>query len=396
MFDIISFVREKIFRRPKLTKELAGEELSEKQTTKLGYFLLYCMFGAIIASAQWTISIIKDIPNKPTIIPYCINDTINSFKTGSSYGYGYECYDELKSTNPEFDFTTEYNNLKGPYKKILSFKSEIYSLEERQRNLKDKEKEIEQNYNTSLTEKIANENSGLYNKNNIQEAIKNNRLQFDKITGEINDLNNKISEIISKYKTEIEILNTKLIKAENDYKIAYLLYKFYIAFMSFLFSIIVFTILYRIYVKQKIKNSPNAVIFSVATFAYGLILLQVISLFIRDIIPHRLMLILKDLFQKFAFLEYIIQFLWPIFIIAIFGFLVYKIQKRLYSPKNILKRFISDKKCPNCGNGVDFTKPFCPLCSYEIQVNCSSCNKLTVKGMPYCSNCGKKLSTQDL
>lgn len=45
MMDITQLIREKIFRRPKLnTINSAGEELSEKQTTKLGYFLLYCMF----------------------------------------------------------------------------------------------------------------------------------------------------------------------------------------------------------------------------------------------------------------------------------------------------------------------------------------------------------------
>jgi hypothetical protein len=43
MFDMVSLIREKIFRQPKI-KVTAGEELSEKQTTKLGYFLLYCMF----------------------------------------------------------------------------------------------------------------------------------------------------------------------------------------------------------------------------------------------------------------------------------------------------------------------------------------------------------------
>jgi hypothetical protein len=162
-----------------------------------------------------------------------------------------------------------------------------------------------------------------------------------------------------------------------------------------LFSIIVFVILYRIYVKQKIKNSPNTIIFSIATFAYWLILLEIAILFIWDIIPHKLLEIIANLFSIFTPLIYIVQFLWPILIITLFWFLVYKIQKRLYSPKNILKRFITDKKCPSCWNWVDFTKPFCPLCSDEIQIHCTNCNELTLKWMPYCSNCWEKLTEKN-
>jgi predicted amidophosphoribosyltransferase len=90
-------------------------------------------------------------------------------------------------------------------------------------------------------------------------------------------------------------------------------------------------------------------------------------------------------------LVYLVQFLWPLFIVAIFWFLVYRIQKRLYSPSNILKRFLSDKGCPSCWNSVDFTKPFCPICSHEIQNHCPKCNELTIKWMPYCSSCGSKI-----
>jgi hypothetical protein len=81
-------------------------------------------------------------------------------------------------------------------------------------------------------------------------------------------LKSKIENIKSQYTTEISSLKQKLDQANKDYRNSYLLYKFYVALLSFLFSIIVFGILYKIYVKQKIKNSPLTIIFSVATFAY--------------------------------------------------------------------------------------------------------------------------------
>lgn len=400
MFDIISFIREKIFRKPKLTGKFAWEELSEKQTTKLGYFLLYCMFWVILASAQWTLSIIQDIPERPTNIPYCIDNLINTldntkdnFNNNSNYWYN-DC--QITSTNPKFDFDPEYSNLQAPYNEIIEINNNINILNSQKNKLEYNERVNQQDYNTSLTERIAWENSWLYDQNNIKQDIKNNRSEIINIDSKINSLKSKIENIKLQYTTKISSLKQKLDKANEDYRNSYLLYKFYVAVLSFLFSIIVFFILYKIYVRQKIQNSPHTIIFSIATFAYGLVLLQITVLFIWDIIPDKLLKIIANLFSVFTPLVYIVQFLWPILIIAIFWFLVYKIQKRLYSPKNILKRFITDKKCPNCWNWVDFTKPFCPLCSHKIQIYCHSCNKLTLKWMPYCSNCWVELSEKNI
>ena len=79
MFDITSWIRETVFRRPKLAPAIAGEELSEKQTTKMGYFLLFCMFAAILSTAQWSLSIIQDIPDRPKNLPYCVNNMLAFF-----------------------------------------------------------------------------------------------------------------------------------------------------------------------------------------------------------------------------------------------------------------------------------------------------------------------------
>ena len=114
MFDITSWIRETIFRRPKLAPSLAGEELSEKQTTKLGYFLLVCMFFAIMSSAEWSLSIIQNIPKIPTNVPYCVNNMLQIMDTKSDLSYiSYSSYDEcaLVSENPKFDFTTTYNSI---------------------------------------------------------------------------------------------------------------------------------------------------------------------------------------------------------------------------------------------------------------------------------------------
>lgn len=397
MFDIISFVREKIFRRPKLTQELAGEELTEKQTTKLGYFLLYCMFWAILMSAQWTLSIIKDIPEKPLSIPNCVVNLMNDFDDTNGYYYNdnYYWYNsndcQLISTNPQFDFSEEFNSLDAPQREINNLKRNLQDLESQKYQTELNGKTAQEKYNTSLLENIANDNSPIYNENEIQWNIEENRTQIDAIETQIQITKNSIDTLRVQNKDIFNTLKREYNQAQDNYKTSYLIYRLYVALLSFLFAITVFVVLYKLYIKQKIKNSPHTVIFSVATFAYGLVLLQISCLFIWDIIPHKIFELIFKFFLLFTPLMYLVQFLWPILIIAIFWFMVYKIQKRLYSPKNVLKRFISDKKCPACWNGVDFTKPFCPLCSHEIQIHCPHCKELTLKGMPFCSSCWWKL-----
>jgi hypothetical protein len=410
MFDIVSFIRERIFRRPKLVP-LAGEELSEKQTTKLGYFLLYCMFAAILMSAQWTLSIIKDIPDKPEPVPYCVTTLLSNFGetpdfNGASgyanygydyrynYNYGYDGGCSVISSNPPYDLNPEYQSLVGPSEEITTTKNTIQNLESQKQQLERGERGSQQDYDTSLTEKIANENSGLYEAGEIRKNIRDTRSTIANLDSQIGALNAKIEGIRSKYSQEVKTLLAKAEKANEDYKNAYLLYRIYVGILSFVFAIIVFAVLYRGYIGQKMKNSPHTVIFSVATFAYGLVLLQVSAMFIWDIIPHKLLNWIMGLFAIFTPLVYLVQFLWPILIIAVFGYLVFRIQKRLYSPQNVLKRVISDKKCPGCGNAIDLTKPFCPLCAHEIQVRCPDCKSLSLKGMPYCANCGKEMPAQ--
>lgn len=351
-------------------------------------------------SAQWTLSIIKEIPSQPKSLPTCISNILSTLELGGqNYSYNeanYTSYNnyntcDLVSIKPKYDFTETYNSLLSIANKINSYGTEISTLRNERSRSSYEQDRAQNDYNTALTEKIANEEDGIYSTNENKEKIQNSRSTINQIDSQIGSLTNKIESLRSNNENKTQALKQEYEKAQDGYRTAYLLYKFYVAILSLLFAVIVFSILYKIYIKQKIDNSPHAIIFSVATFAYGLVLLEIVWLFLWDIIPHKIFELLMSILTVFTPLLYLVQFLWPVLIIVVFGFLVFRIQKRLYSPQNVLKRFIADKKCPNCGNGVDFTKPYCPLCSHEIQIDCPHCHILTLKWMPYCSNCGWKL-----
>ncbi len=382
---------------------VAWEEITEKKTTTLGKFLLFCMFVAILVSAQWTLEIINKIPKEPDTIPNCIKNILYKFeaddKENEKYSYNYGEYwrndCDLSSENPKFNFEKEYWELSWAYENLNNITEEISNLESKKYRLEKEKWNSREDYNTSLTEKIAWENSWLYDKNKIQEEIKNSKAEVEQIDKKLKDLETEKNKIISENKAKISELKAVYEKAQSDYEHSYLMYKLYISLLSFIFSISVFLVLYKLYVNKKSKNSPYTIIFSVATFAYGLMLLEVTLLFISYITPWTIKQLIYEFFVNFKPIMYLVQFLWPILIVSIFWFLIYKIQKRIYSKENILKRFVSDKKCPNCWNSVDTTKPFCPLCSHEILVKCHNCQNLTTKWMPYCSNCWKKLKREE-
>jgi rRNA maturation protein Nop10 len=405
MFDIISFVREKILRRPKM-KVIAGEELSEKQTTKMGYFLLICMFLAIISTAQWSLSIIKNIPDRPTPVSSCVGNMLAFFdETTDAYGSSYDAYSydysygydynyntcNLVSTNPEYDLSREYNALLSAYTEWIEFSKNLTTLESQISDIEYKIENTQRNYDTSLTEDFADSQNPVYDRNVLGQDLQSLNTQRTSLEGEIARTKSSIDVIKSQNRIKAGELKVASDIAQAAYKKSYLLYRLLVAVLSLLFSGLVFWVLYRYYVRYKVQNSPHTVIFSVATFAYGIILLEVLLMFLWDIIPHKLLEILLGWISLFTPLVYLLQFFVPAIIVWVFGYLVYHIQKRLYSSENILKRFVTDKKCPNCGNAVDIAKPYCPLCAHEIHIHCPHCQALTMKGMPSCSNCGKWL-----
>ena len=405
MFDITSWVRETIFRRPKLAPSIAGEELSEKQTTKMGYFLLFCMFVAIMSTAQWTLTIISGIPERPTPVPSCVSDMLRAFDKEStsynysSYGYGYDYagYNSctLTSLNPKYDLSAEFKTLEWPLSQLNEYFKTLSRLESEKSQATYRQQNNREEYHTSLSERAVQEQNPIYDANGIRQDITTTRSTIANADLQITNTKQAIESLRTQYASQVSALKYAYEWAESAYYRANLLYRMFIALLSLAFSGLVFAVLYKMYVRRKLENSPHTIIFSVATFAYGLVLLQVLLLFLWDILPHTFLEWLLGIISLFTPLLFLVQFLWPVIIVAVFGFLVYRIQKRLYSPQNIIKRFVTDKKCPNCGNAVDMTKPFCPLCAHEIHIHCPHCHELTMKGMPYCSNCGGSLPKDD-
>jgi hypothetical protein len=79
-----------------------------------------------------------------------------TFENLEKYHYG-DDYDDctLSSSYPEFNFEEDYINIKPSYQKIISLLDEVNEYERKISDLKYNITNLENNYNTALTEQIA-------------------------------------------------------------------------------------------------------------------------------------------------------------------------------------------------------------------------------------------------
>ncbi len=166
-----------------------------------------------MSSAQWSLSIIQGIPNRPEAVPSCVNQMIAVLDVDSqnnspynqyyydtySYYDGYGAYNDcnLNPVYPTYDLTVSYNSLKSTYDQVVSYRNEISTLESTKSNAQYKQNNAQLDYNTALTEKIAQENTGIYNTQTIQNDIENTRTQIDTSDIRINELKISIASLQS-------------------------------------------------------------------------------------------------------------------------------------------------------------------------------------------------------
>lgn len=341
-------------------------------------------------------------------MPSCISDIISLLDTKSTspnYYTELTCYPNggrqfeynadmtqaaLVGNKPVFDLREEYSALLPAAKEILGIfrarepiQAQINILEGNINTQRDQ-------YSTALQEKEA-AMKPVYSPSDTAATLAASEASLEDLKAEVAQHNTKIATLRSENTESITALKAEVKTIETAYNREHRWWTLKVDLLSFLFAGLVFGLLYALYSRFKKDNSPHTIIFTVATFAYGVLLLQVVLVGIWDLIPHVFIEKLINFLRNFSPILYLLQFLIPLFLVIVFGWLVYRIQRRLFSRENILKRIVADRRCPHCHNTIDIDKPFCPLCDYEIQIECPSCHKLTIKGMPFCSNCGKNL-----
>lgn len=372
----------KVFKKP----QNSCEEISEKKTSALGYILLILMVAFVIVVGETIFSDLKKMPEKPISPSNCISSSIKNLENLIYLNCGE--YSEFNEVDKKFGLDAQYNSIKPRLQEISSVNESIGSNEIEIRNLENNIQKLNADYNLSLQEKMADEDA-MMNKDVIKSEIANSKSQIGNFQNKNSSLKKKRSSVISQLAVPIKSLDQSYEDAQEYYQNKSDWYKFKVFLLTLIFVLPFFALSVYFYLRLKRKDSPYTIILTAATTAFSILFLQVISVFLYDILPRNWFSRIFKFFLEVPFLRYVIYYGSVIIVIGLFGGIVYYIQKRVFDPKKVAIRRLKDKKCPGCSFALDPHHNFCPDCGLQLKEKCGHCGNLKIRYLSHCPICGK-------
>jgi hypothetical protein len=376
------------------------EEISEKKTTKLGYVLLTLMSIFIIQAGQAVFRDLEKIPNRPTMLSFCSYQmkTLLDLKSPQYLGRSGEIFlksdDSLNEQNCAWSTYEDRTGIKqlivSAYPKLARYfelKTQLQTTDQEINEIGVKRDRTTKNYTLSLEEQQA-KIPGIIDRDLTSQKLNIENKTLAALEAKKLTLLDESEQLISELKQQGENYNALYTEANHLYEKDNAWYRFKIFFLMSLFILPFFILSLRKYFLYKKTNSPCAIITSALVFSTSILLLQVISVFLYEILPKHLIELFVSFFKQFIFLRYVIYYSSVLCIILLFGGIVYYIQKKVFSPGATAIRYLKDRKCPQCAFSIDITMHYCPKCSHQLRAQCTSCHHSKFKDLPVCEHCG--------
>ena len=382
--------KSKIFKSDQVSQDNKGvedyEEISEKRTSRLGNIFLAILVLFLIIIGQKVFSDVKDIPERPVRPSSCVTrySNINTLKNSihfSTCTFGeidqkFGLDQNFEKVSPEIENITLLNRQIRDIQNVINLREEGLD-------------QLLKKYNISLQEVIAGEQP-LLDKPEIKASIIS-------LNNEISSLNQDLADKIQMRDRNIVAVSPVLGVLNNSYKDALDYYKKKLAFynlavflLKLLFVLPLFAASLHFYLKLKKKNSPYTIIASSVLTAASILFLQIVLLFLYQILPMEWLRRIFKALMDIPALKYIIYYGTALLVIAIFGGIVFYIQKKVFNPKKVAIRRLKDNKCPNCSFSLNPSYNSCPKCGRQLKEKCSNCGQLKIKDLPYCPFCGQR------
>ena len=367
------------------------EEVSEKRTTKLGYIMLFLMFCFLVGVGQTVFWDLRSVIDRPVSPAYCVRslsvESLPSYN-GCSSRYS-DCNCRFTEVDTLYGLDTQFAAIESTLKGISSFNS---SISQQQRNISTYERNIsktEREYELSLQEKIAEEEV-LYDRTDNQGTIIQLRSQISAANREISSLTAQRDRLVESITPQVRNIEVAYDQAYEKYQSQSAWYKFKVFGLMVLFTLPLFVFTTWRYLKAKRKDSPYTIIFTAAMSATGVLFLQVVLTFLYEILPMEWIERIFELFMTVPILRYIVYYGTVALILAIFGGIVYFIQKRVFNPLRVARRRLKDNQCPRCSYKIHHTENYCPSCSLQLKTTCNNCQNARSVHLEFCSVCGER------
>ena len=357
-------------------------EISEKKTSGLGYLILIALFMFLIIIGQTVFSDIKNIPERPEHPSYCLD-----LENLDHMTYHPRCI--FTEIDKKYGLDQLYKNIESDLNRIKDLNIAINNKNNQIMSSERDMSQLLQVYDVSLQETIAEEDA-LLDQPEIRTQIILSSESIDKLNEDIAQLNAERDSIIQEITPALETIKTKYEEANDDYKTQMAYYNLKVFLLKLLFILPLFAIFMKLYLKYKKRDSPYTIIVTSILFASTVLFLQVVLVFLYQILPMEWFLQIFKILMSISILKYVIYYSSVIIVILILGGVVYYIQKKVYDPKKVAYRYLKNNKCPDCGFNLKLSESYCPKCGKQIKAKCSKCRKLKYTDLPFCPNCGKK------
>ncbi|DAB34656.1 MAG: hypothetical protein PWQ42_301 [Sulfurospirillum sp.] len=287
---------------------------------------------------------------------------------------------------------------------LQNIKKSIKALEKEKTKFQGDINYIQNNYNTVLFEKIANQQES-HSILEMDLETKNIKAKYDTLKKNIASHEKSISLLKSEFQNHTFVLALEQYIKEHkrdileDYKrenSRYFLKRSGII-IGFLLPLI--TLFYwQMGVQNAKRNYTKYIIFkNVFVISMIFFLINLISI-IYNFIPH---VFIQKVLMFFYTLQipfvayYVLLFLG----IVLFSFIILKIQNFNKNKKKTTITFIESyraNKCDKCGIKVDYhSMNFCPNCANTLKISCPNCQHYTIKGFEFCSHCKSQISQNE-
>ncbi|MFT7644465.1 MAG: RNA polymerase subunit RPABC4/transcription elongation factor Spt4 [Candidatus Paceibacteria bacterium] len=363
------------------------EEVSEKRTTKTGYFLLFVMFLFLVGVGQTVFDDLNDLVTYPANSSECVTRLTVPSLPYHSHSPSSIC--RFTEIDTRFGLDTKYNAARPTLDDISSINVNISSYQYKINNAQRTITIAERQYELSLQEKIAEEEV-LFDRGGQQSTISTQRDSIRNAQTNISRLMKERDLLVQNITPQVQAIEVSYKEAKDHYLTQRAWYKFKVFGLMLLFVLPFFVFSTHWYLKAKRKDSPYAIISTAVMAASVILLLQVMLMFLYQILPMQWLGRIFEWFLDIPALRFIIYYGGVALVVSIFGGIVYFIQRRVFNPKRVALRRLKKHECPKCSYIIHRDDKFCPSCSVQLKKSCSACGHDRSTHLRYCVNCGSE------
>jgi len=374
---------------PKGNKGKDGySEVGEKKTSILGYLFLTALFVFLIVIGQTIYSDIGRILSRPVQPAACALVYMGSLESVSRKP---TCY--FSDIDRKFGLEELIKPMEEDLARLADLNQRIASHRQR---IRGNEKGIDgllKKYDVSLQEVMAGQEA-VFDQPGIRDRIRTMMEENESLGVQVEGLTVERDAVMDGMRPGAARLRSAHGEAMDFYRRQAAFYNLYRFLLKLLFILPLFAVSAFLYLRYKKRDSPYTIILTPIFFAVTILLLQIVLVFLYDILPKEWLTRVFRILMGMAALKYVIYYLVVAVVVILLGGVVYIIQKKVYAPHRVAARHLRKGRCPHCSLPIGLSEYHCPGCGGKIREDCPSCGRQRYAALPYCPSCGQT-STSD-